>query len=258
MKKFFWRLLERWDPYYTVRGAWRSERKEIWDDFVMDCWYKVSLGTGVVAAGYAVWKSWDGGTGYASLPLRVVFAIVWSFLVFGSVSYLLGVGGVLLYLGVAKIYRFFLSGRTHMINTIKHAWQVERDPDIKLSHLGRMPFWATICIVMLAFAIPPTPSWGYVVIVHIVVSLYLLHVLVEKAYRVEKYGWTWVLGIAVGILQPVYNPLLITHPDFPMLRLSVETWSYIYVATILLLLLTIWIFPKDMKFPERPPPWESV
>ena len=87
-----------------------------------------------------------------------------------------------------------------------------------------------VAVVMLVWALAPINPYSYYVLLRFVVCGIFVFLAV-KANKLNKPGWTWVLGIT----EVVYNPLAPAH-------LNREVWSVVNIVTIVLLIVTVWVF----------------
>jgi len=94
------------------------------------------------------------------------------------------------------------------------------------------PVAQIIGVIMLAWALIPANPYGYYILLRFVVCGVFIYLAV-KAYELKKIGWVWALGITAAI----YNPVLRTH-------LTREIWSLVNIATIALLIVTVWVLHK--------------
>lgn len=98
-----------------------------------------------------------------------------------------------------------------------------------------IPIAQIMGIVMLTWALVPSNPYGYYVVLRWVICGILIYLALE-AYGLKKIGWVWVLGIAAAI----YNPIIRVHS-------TREVWSFVNLATIALLTITIWVVRKTKK-----------
>lgn len=85
-----------------------------------------------------------------------------------------------------------------------------------------------IASLMLLWALNPDNPYGYYMLLRIVVCAICAY-LAFAAYAAEKIGWVWVLSVTAVI----YNPIV-------RIYLNREYWTVINIATIILLVLSIW------------------
>lgn len=90
-----------------------------------------------------------------------------------------------------------------------------------------------IIIVMLLWALNPENPYGYYIILRFVVCGVCAY-LAFQAAEIEKIPWVWILGITAVI----YNPIIRVH-------LNREIWSVVNMATIVMLVITFWVFQQQ-------------
>ena len=96
-----------------------------------------------------------------------------------------------------------------------------------------LPIAQVIGIGMLAWALVPANPYGYYILLRFVICGICMYLAVQ-AYDLNKLGWVWALGITAV----VYNPLIRVH-------LTREIWSIVNLATIALLVGTIWVLRRE-------------
>jgi len=102
-------------------------------------------------------------------------------------------------------------------------------------HKKRIPIAQITGIGMLIWALVPSNPYGYYVLLRWVICGIFIYLAVE-AHGLKKSGWVWALGIAAAI----YNPIIRVH-------LNRDVWSFVNLATILFLTITIWVLRKKER-----------
>jgi hypothetical protein len=90
------------------------------------------------------------------------------------------------------------------------------------------PIPETAAIAMLVWALFPDHAYAYFVLLRWVTCAVFIWLTV-RAYKLRMTNWCWVLGFTAAL----YNPLVPAH-------LNREIWSWVNVATVVLLLATAW------------------
>ena len=94
------------------------------------------------------------------------------------------------------------------------------------------PVAQIVGVAMLAWALVPANPYGYYILLRIVLCGIFVFLAV-KAHGLKQVGWVWVLAIAAV----VYNPIVRVH-------LNREIWSVVNLATIGLLIATVFVLRK--------------
>ena len=95
-----------------------------------------------------------------------------------------------------------------------------------------------LTIAMLAWALVPSNPYGYYILLRLVVCGACIYLAVSAA-TLDRPGWTWVLGGAAVL----YNPLIRIH-------LGRDVWEVVNVATIALLIGVIWMLRRAPRAVE--------
>lgn len=95
------------------------------------------------------------------------------------------------------------------------------------------PIPQIIGVAMLAWALVPANPYGYYIFLRIVV-FGIFAFLAIKANDLKLVGWVWVLAITAI----VYNPIIRVH-------LNRDIWSVVNVATIVLLIATVFVLREE-------------
>lgn len=94
------------------------------------------------------------------------------------------------------------------------------------------PIPQIVGVVMLGWALIPANPYGYYILLRIVLCGIFVFLAV-KAHELKRIGWIWVLSITAVL----YNPIVRFH-------LSRESWSVVNLATIGLLIATVFVLRK--------------
>lgn len=78
---------------------------------------------------------------------------------------------------------------------------------------------AVVCVLLL-WALSPSNPYGYYVLLRWVCCAVFAYLAVQ-AFRQEKQGWGWVLGVTAAL----YNPIVPAH-------LGRDVWSIVNLATV--------------------------
>lgn len=84
-----------------------------------------------------------------------------------------------------------------------------------------------VAIGMLLYALAPWNPYGYYVLLRLVLCGVAIYLAVQ-AYRQMSLGWAWTFGIAAA----TYNPFIQVH-------LTRQIWSFVNLATIALIAVSI-------------------
>ena len=96
------------------------------------------------------------------------------------------------------------------------------------------PIPQIVGVAMLAWALVPTNLYSYYILLRIVLCGIFVFLAI-KAHELKQVGWVWVLAITAV----VYNPIVRVH-------LNREIWSIVNVATIGLLIATVFVLKEKM------------
>jgi hypothetical protein len=92
-----------------------------------------------------------------------------------------------------------------------------------------------IGVALLAWGLLPINPYGYYLFLRVVVCGITAY-LAFQAHETRKIGWCWTLGITAII----YNPVIRVH-------LTREVWSVLNVATIAILVATVWTLHRKAQ-----------
>jgi hypothetical protein len=95
-----------------------------------------------------------------------------------------------------------------------------------------------ICSAFLIFALNPDNPYGYYVLLRLICFSSFIY-LAYKTIILGKHNWAYVLGS----MALIYNPIIRVH-------LEREIWSIINIITILVLIPTIHLLPKNINKSE--------